>query len=152
MNSHRSKRRIGASLLEALIATVILLVSVAALSSQATVGARAANRARLQSLACTICESILAEQLAGQLAADRFGSTPAFRVSGFSDWMAQTRVESLDHTASIVDQSSDSRLQLVSVTAWQIGRNERLSKTTLSRVVHLSSSSSSRVANSFVKP
>lgn len=131
MVSRNVVSRSGASLLEVLIASAILLVSIAALTSQALVGVRAAKRAQLQTLANVICRSVLAEQAV----LSKLSSTPARRVPGLEDWMVQTRVESLSDAKSIIDQNAAGSLSLLSVTAWQPGINERLSKTTLSQIV-----------------
>lgn len=131
MVAHNVVSRSGASLLESLIASVILLISIAALTSQALVGVRAAKRAQLQTVASVICSSVLSEQTA----LSKLSSTPAMRVPGSEDWMVQTHVESLSDAKSTIDQNSASKLSLLSVTAWQPGINERLSKTTLSKIV-----------------
>lgn len=133
MCSGNRKIRYGASLLEVLIATSILLVSVAALSTQASVGIRAANRSRLRGLAIVICKSVLDEQIAsGQLCTR--SPSPAV---GFREWMVQTSLEPLGDQRSSLTHSGQEQLRLVSVTAWQAGRNEVLSKTTLSMIVRM---------------
>lgn len=131
MVSHNVVSRKGASLLEALIASVILMISIAALTSQALVGLRAANRAQLQTMASVICRSVLAEQAVSS----KLSSSPAMPVPGLEDWMVQTTVELLSDPKSTIDQDSAGSLSLLSVTAWQPGINERLSRTTLSQIV-----------------
>ena len=123
-------------MIEVLIATSILMISVAALSMQASIGMRAANRTRMQGLALAICQSVLNEQIAS----GKKQTTSARPAKGFSDWMVQTSLEPLsdEHSwimGSGIAGSEHKRLCLISVTAWQLGRNETPSKTTLSLVV-----------------
>lgn len=130
MTSRKVRNRSGVSLLEVLVATMVLLVAMAALTSQALVGARAARRANLQITASTICQSLLEEHMATNI----LRNSPARPVQGFDGWMAQTKVEALNDAATTFDLSRKEQLCLISVTAWRIGSDERLSRLTLSQV------------------
>ncbi len=130
MCSARSTQRSGASLLEVLIATLVLLVSVAALGNQMFVGVRASERARLQTKADVICQSVLAEMIAAR----SFSSSPARKHPDFDGWMVQVQVNPLQEKNAIVGSLPRDELVVVTVTAWEPGRNELLSKVTLTRI------------------
>lgn len=129
---HRQIRnRQGASLLEVLLATAVLLISIAALSTQMMVGVRSANRINLQTISISLCRSVLAEQLSARNPT----SVSTKRVDGFSDWMVQTKIEPVIGDRGLLGTCEREQMILVSVTAWQEGRYENVSKTTLSQIV-----------------
>ncbi|XZE51585.1 type IV pilus modification PilV family protein [Planctomycetaceae bacterium SH139] len=122
----------GASLLEVLIASLVLMVSLIALGTQAGVGIRAAQRVELESQATLLCQSILEEQLvgSGDLEFDR--TRP---ISAYPGWNYQLTLSTPDSPGPTRSVSGAVNLKLLSVSVWKSGKLAEISRTTLERLV-----------------
>ena len=114
--------RTGGSLLEVLLATCILLVSMAAMGSQASVGIKAGIRLQLESESMWHCQTMLQETIAST---NRQSTAQPAPIAAHSDWLFTTEIKPVLGTAC------DS----VTTTVWKPGKYESISRTRLVQIV-----------------
>jgi hypothetical protein len=118
----RRRARNGNSLLEILIATSILLVSIAAIGNQVNVGVQAGLRVQLESEASWHCQTILQESIANSI---RLPSAKPSPVPNHNDWLYQVRIK----------DDPILNLALITVEVWKPGKHERIARMQLTQFV-----------------
>jgi Tfp pilus assembly protein PilV len=132
LHSSRKHNRNGITLLETLIATVILLVSIAALGTQSAVGVRAARRVQAESMSALLCHSVLDElMVTGQVKS----TTAPKAIEGHPGWQYTSEISELATTTAHRGPVSSDRLCIMTVTTWRTGVWAIESKTSLTQVV-----------------
>ncbi|MCH2213292.1 MAG: type II secretion system protein [Fuerstiella sp.] len=122
VTSPASRHRRGVTLLEILLASVILAVALSALTQRSFVAAQAARRIELETEAAVRCSSRLNELMLepGELADRTFG------VAGdHSGW----------HWEATVEPTSFPRTRRLQVRVWQEGPLQRLTQFRISRLL-----------------
>ena len=118
----RRNARNGNSLLEVLIATSILLVSIAAIGTHINVGVQAGLRVQLESEASWHCQTILQEAIAEP---SRRSTSMPLAVPNHKDWLYQVDIKD-DPTLN---------LDLITVAVWKPGKHERIARMQLAQFV-----------------
>jgi Tfp pilus assembly protein PilV len=118
----RRNVRNGNSLLEVLIATSILLVSIAAIGNHISVGVQAGLRVQLESEASWHCQTILQEAIA---APRRLSTSVPLAIPNHKDWLYQVDIKD-DPTLN---------LDLITVTVWKPGKHEKIARMQLAQFI-----------------
>lgn len=129
MRPKKRHDRKGITLLETLIATVILLVAIAALGTQTAVGVRAARRVQLESMSAILCQSVIDELVATRQVNNTQGT---LSINGHPGWLYTSEV--LELPVDLQNGRSEGLLQMT-VTTWKSGRSSNESRTSLTQFV-----------------
>ncbi len=118
----RRHARKGNSLLEVLIATSILLVSIAAIGNHINVGVQAGLRVQLESEASWHCQTILQESIAEP---SRLPTSMPSPVPNHNDWLYQVDIK----------EDPQWNFDLITVAVWKPGKHESISRMQLAQFV-----------------
>lgn len=132
------------TLMETLLATVILLVSIVALGTQSAVGIRAADKVRLETLSSILCQSVLDEHLARRNIVNELQPQT---VPGYPDWVFTTTVHELTNPEDRLQTGENKNLVAFSATTWRPGRDANDSFKSLTQVVRKDVPRSIRVSS-----
>ncbi|TWT94209.1 hypothetical protein Pla100_38190 [Neorhodopirellula pilleata] len=125
-------------MLETMIASFVLLISLAALGLQTSVGTKAARRAQLQTQSAILAASKLDELVATRTFAVTTSPQP---FGDHPEWNYTVSLESVDRVGQLADMGDPANLILLSIATWKTGGEAHQSRTTLRKIIRRSISS-----------